>query len=219
MNLNGCKDFSILCGMNIGGIMRVGIYARVSTTDKGQDVDLQLSELRLYAAARGWEAVEYVDEGVSGAKDSRPGLNRLMADARRRKIDAVLVWKLDRLGRSLQHLLKMLHEFQELGVIFISLREAIDMSTATGKLMTHVIAAFSEFERDLISERVRAGIANARAKGKRIGRKPTPTADRERIIWLSAEGLSVRKIADKTNISAATVHRVIQAKVTLANPL
>jgi putative DNA-invertase from lambdoid prophage Rac len=192
--------------------MRIGIYARVSTTDKGQDIDLQLHELRRYAEARGWEAVEYVDEGVSGVKDSRPGLNNLMADARRRRIDGVLVWKLDRLGRSLSHLLKMLNEFQALGVAFVSLKEAIDMTTATGKLLVHIIGSFAEFERDLISERVRAGIANARAKGKIIGRKPTPKADRERIIRMSGEGVSIRGIAKKTKVSAATVHRILTAQ-------
>jgi len=191
--------------------MKVAIYARVSTLDKKQDIDLQLNELRRYVAARGWEAEEYIDEGISGVKCSRPGLDRLMLDAKRRKIDAVLVWKLDRLGRSLSHLLKMLNEFQSLGVAFISLKESLDMTTATGKLLTYIIGAFAEFERDLISERVRAGIAHARAKGIRIGRKPTPDAAKDKILQLSAIGFSIRKISAKTQIPPATVHRVIQA--------
>ena len=128
-------------------------------------------ELRQFAEARGWKlADEYVDHGVSGSKDSRPELNRLMADAKRRRFDVVLVWKLDRFGRSLRHLVNALAEFESLGIAFVSLSDNLDLSTASGRLMFHIIGAMAEFERALIQERVKAGIRNARAKGRRIGR-------------------------------------------------
>ena len=145
--------------------------ARVSTTNHGQDVTLQTRELREFAVARGWQvAGEYVDSGVSGAKDSRPELNRLMADAKRRKFDAVLVWKLDRFGRSLRHLVNAIAEFESLGIAFVSLSDNLDLSTPSGRLMFNIIGAMAEFERELIRERVRTGMKNAKAKGARIGR-------------------------------------------------
>src|SRR5437016_2786642 len=116
--------------------LRVVLYARVSTLDKGQDVNLQLNELREYSQRRGWEiADEYVDNGVSGAKESRPELNRLMADAKKRKFDAIAVWKLDRFGRSLKHLVMTLADLESLGIAFVSLRDGFDLSTASGRLM------------------------------------------------------------------------------------
>src|SRR6201982_3505451 len=150
---------------------RVAIYARVSTTNQGQDVSLQTRELRQFAEARGWTiAGEYVDAGVSGAKDSRPELNRLMADAKRRKFDAVLVWKLDRFGRSLRHLVNALAEFESVGIAFVSLSDNLDLSTPSGRLMFDTNGAMAEFERELIRERVRAGMKNAREKGDATGR-------------------------------------------------
>jgi len=186
------------------------MYARVSTKDKGQDADLQLRELREYAKQRGWMiAGEYVDQGVSGSKDSRPELNRLMLDAKQRKIDVVLVWKLDRFGRSLKHLVNALAELEALGVAFVSLRDAFDLTTPAGRLMFGVVAAMAEFERDLIKERVKAGIANAKAKGRRVGRKPV-ALDRARLVALHSEGRTIREIAATLGCSRSLVHKTLQ---------
>src|SRR5271157_4388770 len=134
--------------------MRVALYARVSTLH-GQHPEMQLAELREYAARRGWQVTgEYVDEGVSGSKESRPALNRLMTDARRRKFDAVLVWKIDRFGRSLKHLVNALADLDAYGVAFVSLRDGLDLSSPSGRLMFQIIGAMAEFERALIQERV-----------------------------------------------------------------
>jgi DNA invertase Pin-like site-specific DNA recombinase len=190
---------------------RVGIYARVSTLDKGQDVELQLSELRTYAAARGWEIFkEYVDMGQSGSKEHRPSFNKLMEDARRRKIDIVLVWRLDRFGRSLKHLVVSLDELKTLGVGFISLKESLDFTTSTGRLMLHLLAAFAEFEKDLIRERVIAGVAHARAKGKRLGR-PNGDVDLQKLLDLGYQhGLSIREISKEMSISTGLVHKSLR---------
>ncbi|MBT1073973.1 recombinase family protein [Geobacter grbiciae] len=199
--------------------MRAALYARVSTTDKGQDAELQLTELRRFAEARGWLYEEFVDEGISGSKNSRPALDRLIKTATKRQVDCVIVWKLDRLGRSLSHLLRLLNDFQSLDVAFISLRESIDMTTPSGKLMAHLLGAFAEYERELIRERVKAGIDHARKKGKRVGRKPTPQAEQEAVTNLmSAEPTaSVRAIAKKLKMSPSTVHRIIQQHRFLEN--
>jgi DNA invertase Pin-like site-specific DNA recombinase len=184
---------------------RVAIYARVSTVNHGQDVSLQTRELRLFAEARGWQlAGEYVDAGVSGAKDSRPELNRLMADAKRRRFDVVLVWKLDRFGRSLRHLVNALAEFESLGIAFVSLSDNLDLSTASGRLMFNIIGAMAEFERELIRERVKAGMKNAKAKGTRIGR-PRVRLDTARIAALRASGLSWPSVARELGVSVGTV--------------
>src|SRR5215472_8590896 len=157
-------------------INRVALYARVSTLN-GQDPEMQLLELREYAARRCWTVSgEYVDQGVSGSKESRPELNRLTADAHRRVFDAVLVWKIDRYGRSLKHLVNALADLAAYGVAFISFRDNLDLSTPSGRLMFQIIGAMAEFERSLIQERVRAGLRNARAKGRRLGR-PTVRVD------------------------------------------
>jgi DNA invertase Pin-like site-specific DNA recombinase len=149
--------------------MRVALYARVSTTE--QTTVNQLIELRQYCAARSWQqAVEYVDTGISGSKDSRPALDNLMRDAKRRRVDTLIVWKLDRLGRSLRHLILLLDELTALGVAFISLGEGIDTSTPAGRLQLHVLGAIAEFERDRIRERVKAGLARVKAQGQRLGR-------------------------------------------------
>ena len=151
--------------------MRAGIYARVSTAD--QNCDMQLRELRDYCAHRGWEVTrEYVDAGWSGAKASRPQLDRLMKDARRRRFDAVVVWKLDRWGRSLAHLVQSVQELSGLGVRFVAVTQNIDTdeSNPIARLLMHLMAAFAEFERELIRERVKAGVLNARAKGKQLDR-------------------------------------------------
>src|SRR5690606_35357589 len=145
--------------------MRTALYARVSTTD--QDPENQLLELRAYAEARGWQAREYVDHGVSGAKESRPALDTLLKDARRRRFDVLVVWRLDRLGRNLRHLVLYLYELQALGVAFVTLGEGIDTSSPAGRLQLHILLAMAELERARIAERVRAGVARARAQGRR----------------------------------------------------
>jgi DNA invertase Pin-like site-specific DNA recombinase len=189
---------------------RVAIYARVSTTNHGQDVSLQTRDMHQFAEARGWRlADEYVDNGVSGSTDSRPELNRLMADAKRRKFDVVLVWKLDRFGRSLRHLVNALAEFESLNIAFVSLSDNLDLSTASGRLMFQIIGAMAEFERALIQERVKAGIRNARAKGRRIGR-PRVAVDVGRIAALRASGLSWPSIAREMGVSVGTVYQAAQ---------
>lgn len=170
-------------------IQRVALYARVSTLN-GQDPEMQLRELRELATRRGWTiAEEYTDQGISGSRESRPALNRLMADAHTRRFDAVLVWKLDRFGRSLKHLVTAIADFEALGVAFVSLRDNLDLSTPSGRLMFQIIGAMSEFERSLIQERVRAGLRNARAKGKKFGRPRVPV-DARAIAELRSRGAS-----------------------------
>lgn len=189
-------------------ITRVALYARVSTLNN-QDPEMQLGELREYAGRRGWQIVdEYVDQGVSGSKESRPALNRLMAEACRRRFDAVLVWKIDRFGRSLKHLVNSLAELAALGVAFVSLRDNLDLSTPSGRLMFQIIGAMAEFERALIQERVRAGIRNARSKGKRIGR-PRVFVDVTRIATLRAQGRSWSQIVAEVGIGKGTAQRAL----------
>ena len=190
--------------------MRIALYARVSTLDKGQDTEVQLQDLRSYAKARGWViAGEYVDQGQSGAKDRRPELDRLMNDARKRKIDLILCWRLDRLGRSLKHLILTLDELQTLGVGFVSYNENLDLTTSTGRLMFQLLGAFAEFERNLIQERVRAGLNHAKAKGVKLGR-PAPEFDKEELVSLRNMGLSTRAIAGKMGLKKTFVHKTIQ---------
>ena len=150
--------------------MRAAIYVRCSTAE--QTVDHQLDGLREYAASRQFEVVEeYVDQGVSGAKASRPALDQLLADAHRRRFDAVLVWKLDRLGRSLSHLIRLVDTLGSLGVDLVSLGDAgLDTTGPSGRLLFHVMGAVAEFERELIRERTRSGVAAVRRRGKRLGR-------------------------------------------------
>src|SRR5260370_26030065 len=186
---------------------RVALYSRVST-HHGQDPELQLRELREYAEARGLTIVqEYTDVGFAGSKDSRPALNQLMADARRRRFDSVLVWKLDRFGRSLRHLVNALAELEALGLTFISLRDNLDLSTPSGRLMFQIIGAMAEFERSLIQERVKAGLRNARAKGKRLGRPPI-FVSQSRLDTLRASGASWRAISKELGVGAGTAHRI-----------
>lgn len=190
--------------------MRVALYARVSTNN-GQDPAMQLRELREYCERRGWAvAGEYVDTGISGAKDRRPELDRLMADACQRRIDCVLVWKLDRFGRSLRHLVNALAELEARGVAFVSLRDNLDLGTPSGRLMFQIIGAMAEFERALIQERVRAGLRNARAKGRRLGR-PRVVVDARRIAALRASGASWAKIAEELGVGEGTIYRLGQA--------
>jgi DNA invertase Pin-like site-specific DNA recombinase len=163
---------------------RVALYARVSTLDKGQDPELQLTELRAFCASRGWTVSgEYVDRGVSGSKESRPQLDQMITAARKREIDVVLVWKLDRFARSLKHLITAVADFEALGVQFVSLRDAVDLTTPSGRLMFQVIGAMAEFERSLIRERVIAGVDRARAKGKRLGRPAKKGSVSRSTLW------------------------------------
>ncbi|MGD0884899.1 MAG: recombinase family protein [Thermodesulfovibrionales bacterium] len=196
-----------------GAAVRAALYARCSTHDKGQDPNLQLVPLREYCQRRGFTVTgEYIDNGVSGAKDRRPQLDHLMEAARKRQIDLILVWKLDRFGRSLRQLVVALEELSSLGMGFISFQDNLDLTTAQGRLMFHIIGAMAEFERELIRERVKAGLENARRKGKRLGRKPVPPIDRDKIIALREKdsSLSVRKIARKVGISAGFVGRTLK---------
>jgi DNA invertase Pin-like site-specific DNA recombinase len=191
--------------------MRVAIYARVSTSNNGQDPTMQTRELREYIERRGWQlAGEYVDVGISGTKEKRPELDRLISDAHRRRFDVVAVWRFDRFARSVSHMLRALETFQALGIHFVSLSESIDTSTPAGKLVFTVLGAVAELERSLIVERVKAGLRNARAKGKRLGR-PRVFPDARKIAALREEGLSWAKIAERLGVGEGTVYRAAQA--------
>ena len=181
---------------------RAAIYARVSTFD--QEPENQLQELRRYVQARGWRATEYIDKGVSGAKDSRPALDRLVIDARRRTFDTLIVWRLDRLGRNLKHLITLLEEVHAMGVAFVSLHEGIDATTPAGKLQMHILGAIAEFERARIAERVKAGLARAKANGRRLGRPRLVVGES---VLAGVRGLSARQAAEKLGVSVATAHR------------
>lgn len=184
--------------------MIAAIYARVSTAD--QKCDLQLTELRGYAERSNWEAVEYVDQGVSGTKRSRPALDRLMHDARMKKFAVVLVWKLDRFGRSLQHLVENVQTLDQAGVRFVAVTQSIDTDQRSpmGKFLLHLFAAFAEFERDLIVERVKAGVAEAKRQGKHCGR-PARVFRRDRVAEMRSQGKSWRAIAWELKLPVTTV--------------
>lgn len=203
--------------------VRAALYARVSTTGHGQDVGLQLDELRQVARQRGWVVVdEYTDAGVSGLRTSRPGLDRMLADAQAGKVDVVAVWKLDRLGRSLQHVLGTLDQLTNQGVGFVSLRDAgLDSTTPAGRLFTAMIAAFAAFERDLIQERVVAGVRRAQAAGKHCGRPRKATADKALLAakGLLDQGWGWRAVAEATGIQKDTLRRRLREAGMLAqNP-
>ena len=187
----------------------VAVYARCSTT-KDQQPEVQLIELRRFCEARGWVvSYEVVDRGFSGSTDKRPGLKQLMDLVTRRKIDVVVVVKLDRLFRSLKHMVLTLQEMEDLGVEFVSLKDNLDLTTASGRLMLHVLSAMAEFERALISERTVAGLDYARSKGKHLGRPKT--VDDDGILQLRANGLSFRKIMKELNCSMGAVNRALGA--------
>ncbi len=184
--------------------MRTALYARVSTAN-GQSPEMQLRELREYVARRGWEiAGEYVDAGISGARERRPELDRLLADARRRRFDAVVVWRYDRFARSLRQLVSALEEFRALGIDFVSLREGVDTSTPNGRLVFGIFASIAEFERELIRDRVRSGLRNTRARGKRLGR-PRAIIDGTKVAALRRGGASWRAIARRLGVAPGTV--------------
>ena len=183
-------------------MIRVATYARVSTAD--QHIENQTQELRRYVDARGWVLVrEFADSGVSGASQSRPGLDELMREAKRRRFDAVLVWSLDRLGRNLKHLITLLDEFQALGIAFISLREGLDWTTPAGRLQAQLLAMISEFERSRIAERVRVGMARARATGTHVGRPMAAEVTDADLVAVAH--LSVREAATRLGVSKSWI--------------
>ncbi len=187
---------------------RVALYARVSTTD--QSTDSQLLDLRRYVSERGWNIFkEYVDEGISGTKDSRPALNELMNDAKKRRFDVVLVWRFDRFARSTKHLILALEEFKNLGIDFVSYQENIDTSSPLGSAIFTIISAVAQLERDIIAERVKAGLRRAKENGKKLGR-PRLSLDLEKIQKLRSQGLSLRAIAKATGISRTTVSDILK---------
>ncbi len=188
--------------------MRVAIYYRVSTAD--QSPRAQVRELRTYAERRRVRCIEEYVETASGVARSRPELDRLMADVRQRKVDLVLVWAFDRFARSTRQLVEALEEFGELGVDFVSYTQQIDTTTPAGKLTFSVLAAIAEFERELIRERVKAGMAAAKARGKHVGRRRIPIAKQNRARRLREQGLSFRKIAQELDVSPGTVANYVR---------
>ena len=188
------------------------VYARCSTTNAGQDPTMQTRELVEYCQRRGWEIYDrYVDEGHSGKKDSRPELNRLMADAHARRFDVCVCWRFDRFSRSVSHLCRALETFNALGISFVSMIEQVDTTTPAGAFAFHILAAVAESERQTIVERVRGGLRNARAKGKRLGR-PRKTVNVDQINSLRASGQSWRSIAVKMGLSVGTVYAAARSQ-------
>ena len=182
--------------------MKAALYCRVSTFE--QTTENQRLELTRYCDARGWTVTEYLDAGVSGAKESRPALDRLLTDARRRRFDTLIVWKLDRLGRNLRHLILLLDELSALGVAFVSLNEGIDTTTPSGRLQMHLLGAVAEYERGVIAERVKLGMARAKAQGRRLGRKPLDISDAR---FEGVAHLSLREAAVELGVSRSVIHR------------
>jgi DNA invertase Pin-like site-specific DNA recombinase len=187
--------------------MRVADYARVSTHDQ-QTLGLQTEAMLAYIKNRDWVAVRRLEDIGSGAKD-RPGRESLMKAARRREIDVIVVWRLDRWGRSVADLMATLHELTELGVGFVSLTEALDLTTPSGRAMAGMLAIFAEFEREILRERVKAGIAQARKEGRVHGRPPTASCKSEEIFGLKAKGVSHSEIARRLGIGRTSVRRIL----------
>jgi len=189
---------------------RTALYCRVSTSD--QSTDSQLLDLRRYVSERGWTTFnEYCDNGISGTKDSRPALNELMNDAKKRRFDVVLVWRFDRFARSTRHLINALEEFKNLKIDFVSYQENIDTSSPLGSAIFTIISAVAQLERDIIAERVKAGLRNAVEAGKQLGRPRGTSLDIEVIHRLKSEGLSIREIAKQVGTSKTTVSRLLKA--------
>jgi DNA invertase Pin-like site-specific DNA recombinase len=182
---------------------RAAVYARVSSTT-GQTCDTQLNELRAYIHSRGWQSAEFVDEGHSGAKESRPALDALTKAVHRRQVDVVVVVALDRLGRSLGHLIRIIEDWQSLGVTLLSLRDGLDLSSASGRLQLHVLAALAQFERERVRERVLAGLQRARSQGVRLGR-PRRRIDAMRLNEVA--GLPTREAARRLGVPRSTLQR------------
>jgi len=189
-------------------VKRAAIYARVSTNN-GQDPEVQLAEIRQFCIRRGWITVkEYVDKGISGAKEHRPALDNLLVDCRRRAVDCVVVYRYDRFARSLRQLVNALEEFRALGIDFVSLHEGVDTSTPNGRLVFGIFASIAEFERELIRDRVKSGLALAKSRGNCLGR-PRVIVDRLRIATLRNEGRSWAEICDVLGISKGTAQRAV----------
>ena len=193
---------------------QVALYTRVSTDE--QKTDLQLMDLKDYVKRRGYAIYRVYEDVISGAAKERQALDQLMEDARHRKFDIVLVWKFDRFARSLKMLVDSLALFQELGIDFISYKENIDTTTSMGRLIFHINSAYAEFERELIRDRVIAGIRAKRAKTGTWGRQQVDTAVQEKIQALSKGGLSIRKTAKTLQISARTVQKYLNGKANAA---
>ena len=196
-------------GNEVLAIMRVGLYARVSTHDQ-QTLPLQLEAMGAYVRHRDWSAVLQVEDVGSGVAE-RPRRGLLMQAARRREIDAILVWRLDRWGRSLADLVVTLQELSALGVGFVSLTEAIDLTTPTGRALAGLLAVFAEFEREILRERVKAGIAQARKEGRPHGRPRTAANQEANIRALYADGISKSEIARRLRIGRTSVRRLLAA--------
>lgn len=191
--------------------MKIAIYARVSTL-AGQSPDAQLRELRAYCARRGWEiGGEFVDAGFSGATERRPQLDRLLAGCRKRLFDAVVVFRYDRFARSLRQLVNALGEFDALGIQFVSIHEGIDTTTPNGRLVFGIFASIAEFERELIRDRVRSGLAAARARGKQLGR-PRRNVDVDHVAALRTEGCSWRDVGRRLGVGVATARAAFHAR-------
>ena len=197
---------------------RVGIYARVSTTDKGQDPETQLIQLREYSKRRGFSVVgEFVDQ-ASGRDDSRPQYQKLLELARRREVDVVLVWRYDRFARSLTALVNALADFQARGVDFISHQEDVDTTTPQGKLFFALVSGFAEFESSLISDRVRSGMARAKKQNKRISRPPLDQGKQRQIRILHEKGHSLRQIGRIVGVSHTSAARYVSSRKTGLHP-
>ena len=189
-------------------MFRVGLYARVSTNDQ-QTIPMQIRAMREYAAKRGWTVVAQVKEIGSGASQ-RQLREQLLEAARRREIDVVLVWRLDRWGRSLPDLVTTLEGLSHLGVGFVSLTEALDLTTPTGRAMAGLLSVFAAFEHDVLRERVRAGLAEARLKGKKLGRPVTAALQASQVRKLYRSGVSKAEIARRLNIGRTSVRRILR---------
>ncbi len=187
--------------------MRVGLYARVSTHDQ-QTLGLQLEAMRCYVRDRGWSLVQQIQDVGSGAKE-RPQREALLKAARRREIDVVIVWRLDRWGRSLADLVMTLQELSALGVGFVSLTEALDLTTPSGRAMAGLLAVFAEFEREILRERVKAGIAQARKEGRPHGRPRSASLQAKQVRRLWAQHLSKSEIARRLKIGRTSVRRIL----------
>jgi DNA invertase Pin-like site-specific DNA recombinase len=187
-------------------VKRVALYARVSTLDKGQDPETQLIQLRQYAQNRNFKVIgEFIDY-ASGTTQDRIQYKLMMEAAKKRKIDVVLVWRYDRFARSTQALVNALKEFQSSGIDFISFQENIDTTSPTGELVFHVMASLAQFESSLISQRVKAGMARAKAQGKQISRPQLPIEQQRRIFKMRKQGFSINKISKQLGIAYGTVY-------------
>jgi DNA invertase Pin-like site-specific DNA recombinase len=190
-------------------VAKVAIYARVSTADKQQSTEMQINELTQYATARGFKVYKvYEDTGYSGTNGNRPMLRELMQDVREAKVTHVLCWRLDRWFRSLKEVVSTLSELNERGIVFISLKDGIDQSSSAGRLLTNLLACFGQFEVEVIRERVKAGLANARSKGRIGGRRPT--IDSAEVIRLRREGLSLNQIAKRVGATKSGVSKTLK---------